>query len=201
MKIPIFFLFGLALVGWGQIARPQLGLMLDADGAVRPVYGAAASATLGDPVLTGVLSFGCSTHLCLFKTTSAIIASDGTSAAAPSGTALFTMQGVSAYIYFPNSQQWACWRDGQLEWIDFAPVEATSTATVMAIEEGSISATADHIALVSRDGAELDFDVADVQQFLSMANGYVQVVAKSGMLILRVEPGHEQIFLLPGIPE
>jgi len=199
MKIPIFFLF--AMVGWEQIERPQLGLMLDADGAARPVYGAAASATLGDPVLTGVLSFGCSAQLCLFKTGTAIFASDGTKAAAPSGTAVFTMRGDAAYIYFPDTEQWARWRDGQLEWIDLAPVEAISTATVMAIEEGSISATTDHIALVRRDGSELDFEVADVQQFLAMANGYVQVVAKTCLWILRVEPGREQIFLLPGIPE
>jgi hypothetical protein len=201
MKLPIFFLFALALVGWGQIARPQLGLMLDADGAVRPVYGAAASATLGDPVLTGVLSFGCSTQLCLFKTASAIIASDGTSAAAPVGTAIFTMQGASAYVYFPDSRQWARWQHGQLEWIDLAPDQAASRATVMGLVDASITATAVHIALVRSDGAELDFDVADVQQFLAMANGYVQVVAKTGMWILRVEPGREQIFLLPGIPE
>jgi hypothetical protein len=199
MKLPIFFLF--AMVGWAQIERPQIGLMLDADGAVRPVYGAAASATLGDPVLTGVLSFGCATQLCLFKTASAIIASDGTSSTAPSGTALFTMQGDSAYIYFPDSQQWARWRDGQLEWIDFAPDDAFPTATVMGLNDGSIVAAADHIALVRHDGSELHFAVAGVQRFFAMGKGYVQAVTDRGMWILRVEPGREQIFLLPGTPE
>jgi hypothetical protein len=199
MKIPLFFLF--AMVGWAQIERPQLGLMLDADGAVRPVYGAAASATLGDPVLSGVLSFGCSALLCLMKTDTAIIASDGTSAAAPTGTALFTVQGASAYIYFPGTEHWARWRNGQLEWIDFVPDEAVSTGTVMQLQDGALTATADHIALVRRDGSELDFEVADVQQFFAMGKGYVQVVAKTGLWILRVEPGREQIFLLPGIPE
>ena len=199
MKIPLLFLF--AVAGWAQIERPQLGLMLDANGAARPVYGAAASATLGDPVLTGVLSFGCSARLCLMKTDTAIIASDGTSAAAPTGTALFTVQGASAYIYFPDTPAWARWRDGQLEWIDLAPDEATPTGTVMGFVDGSITATADHIALVRRDGTELDFDVADVQQLFAMGQGYVQVVAKTGMWILCIESGHEQIFLLPGIPE
>jgi len=199
MKIPLFFLF--AVAGWAQIERPQLGLMLDADGALRPVYGAAASATLGDPVLTGVLSFGCSARLCLLKTDTAIIASDGTSAAAPAGTAIFAMDGASAYVYFPESEQWARWHDGQLEWIDFAPDEAVSTGTVMQLEDGALTATADHIALVRGDGSELDFEVANVQQFFAMGKGYVQVVAKTGLWILRVEPGREQIFLLPGIPE
>jgi hypothetical protein len=199
MKLPLFFLF--VMVGWAQIEHPQLGLMLDANGAVRPVYGAAASATLGDPVLTGVLSFGCSARLCLLKTDTAIIASDGTSATAPTGTAIFAMDGASAYIYFPDSQQRARWRDGQLEWIDVVPDEAVSTGTVMQFEDGTLTATADHIVVVRRDGTELDFNVADVQQFFAMGNGYVQVVAKTGMWILRVEPGREQIFLLPGIPE
>jgi hypothetical protein len=201
MKPPIFFLFAFALAGWGQLAHPQLGLMLDADGAVRPVYGAAASATLDDPVLDGVLSFGCSSQICLFKSAAAIIASDGTSATAPSGTAVFTMQGDAAYIYFPDSQQWARWRDGQLEWIDFAPDDAVPTATVMGLHDGSIVAAADHIALVRRDGSELDFAVAGVQRFFAMGKGYVQAVTDRGMWILRVEPGREQIFLLPGTPE
>lgn len=199
MKIPLFLLF--AMVGWAQIERPQVGLMLDVNGAVRPVYGTAASATLGDPVLTGVLSFGCSAQVCLFKTEAAIIASDGTSAAAPTGTAIFTMDGAFAFIYFPSTQQWTRWRDGQLEWIDFAPDEAVSTGTVIGLVDGSITATADHIALVRSNGTELDFDVADVQQFFAMGKGYVQVVTDTGMWILRIEPGREQIFLLPGTSE
>jgi len=199
MKIPLFLLF--AIIGWAQIERPQLGLMLDSNGVVRPVYGTAASATLGDPVMTGVLSFGCSAQMCLMKTEAAIIASDGTSAAAPAGTAIFTMHGVSAYIYFPGSEQWAHWRDGQLEWIDSVPGQVTSTGAVMLLEDGAITATADHIALVRRDGSELDFAVAGVRQFFAIGKGYVQAVTDTGMWILRVEPGAEQIFLLPGTSE
>ena len=199
MKFPLFLLF--AIIGWAQIERPQLGLMLDSNGALRPVYGTAASATLGDPVLTGVLSFGCSAQMCLMKTEAAIIASDGTSAAAPTGTAIFTMHGASAYLYFPGSEQWARWHDGQLEWIDSVPDEVVPTATVMLFEDGSITATADHVALVRRDGSELDFAGAGVRQFFALGKGYVQAVTDTGMWILRVEPGAEQIFLLPGISE
>jgi hypothetical protein len=60
---------------------------------------------------------------------------------------------------------------------------------------------AGHIALVRRDGSELDFAVAGVRQFFAMGKGYVQAVTDTGMWILRVEPGAEQIFLLPGISE
>jgi len=197
MKISVFFVF--AALGWAQLQRPQLGLMLDAGGAVRPVYGSAASATLGDPVLTGVVSFGCSAQICLFKTAAAIIASDGASADAPAGTAIFTMDGASAYIYFPVTQKWARWRDGQMEWIDLAPDEALTTGTAMPIADGAVIGTADHIALVRRDGSELDFAVAGVRRFFAMGEGYVEAVADSGMWVLRVQPGREQIFLLPGI--
>jgi hypothetical protein len=199
MKIAIYLFF--AVAGWAQIERPQLGLMLDTNGTVRPVYGAAASATLGDPMLTGVLSFGCSARLCLMKTEGAIVASDGTSAAAPTGMALFTMHGASAYVYFSDTQQWARWRAGQLEWIAFVPDTAVSTGTVMPLEDGTITATADHIALVRRDGGELDFALAGVRQFFAMGKGYVQAVTDTGMWILRVEPDVEEIFLLPGISE
>jgi len=83
--------------------------------------------------------------------------------------------------------------------MDFAPGEAVSTGTVMPLEDGSIVAAADHIAVVRRDGTELDFAVAGVRQFFAMGKGYVQAVTDTGMWILRVEPGREQIFLLPGI--
>ena len=149
--------------------------------------------------MTGVLSFACSARLCLMKTEAVIVASDGTSAVAPTGRALFTMHGASAYIYFSDTQQWARWRDGQLEWIDFVPDPAAGTT--MTLEDGTITATADHIALVRLDGSELDFAVAGVRQFFAMGKGYVQAVTDSGMWILRVEPGLEQIFLLPGISE
>jgi hypothetical protein len=197
MNIPVCFVS--AVLAWGPIERPQLGLMLDANGAVRPLYGAAASAMLGDPVLTGVLSFGCSAQICLFKTGTAIIASDGSRAAAPAGSAIFAMEGASAYIYFPDTQQRTRWHHGQLEWIDFVPGEAVPTDTVIPLDDGSITAAADHIELVRRDGSELAFAVAGVQRFFAMGMGYVQAITDSGMWILRVEPGREQIFLLPGI--
>jgi hypothetical protein len=71
----------------------------------------------------------------------------------------------------------------------------------MPLEDGTITATSDHIALVRQDGSELDFGVANVRQFFAMGKGYVQAVSDAGMWIVRVEPGLEQIFLLPGISE
>jgi hypothetical protein len=71
----------------------------------------------------------------------------------------------------------------------------------MLLGDGTITAGADHIALVRGDGSELDFAVAGVRRFFAIGKGYVQAVTDTGMWILRVEPSLEQIFLLPGISE
>jgi len=44
----------------------------------------------------------------------------------------------------------------------------------------------------------LDFAVTGVGGFLRMSDQYVQVITDSGMWALDLEPGHEQMFLLPG---
>jgi hypothetical protein len=54
------------------------------------------------------------------------------------------------------------------------------------------------VRLVRSDGSELDFAVTGVGGFLRMSDQYVQVITDSGMWALDLEPGHEQMFLLPG---
>jgi hypothetical protein len=88
--------------------------MLDAGGAARPVYGLAASVTVGDSNATGVLSAACSLRLCLLKTASAILSADRV-ADAPPGPAIFALDGEAAFVYFPQSQQLACWHAAQLD--------------------------------------------------------------------------------------
>jgi len=49
---------------------------------------------------------------------------------------------------------------------------------------------------------ELDFAVGTgsiVGGFVRMSDQYVQVITDAGMWALDIEPGHEQIFLLPGV--
>jgi len=89
--------------------------MLDQNGAVRPVLGVAASATLGDPILSGVVSLACTARGCLAKTASSLVSTSGGTVDAPSGPAIFG----EGHVYFPDAQQLAHWHDGALEAIDF----------------------------------------------------------------------------------
>jgi len=97
----IFIVFALSSCAWAQVERPQLGKIVDANGAVRPIYGIAASVTLGDPEITGVLSASCSRKFCLAKTETSLVSAGG-NIAAPAGPALFAFDGDGAYIWFPQ---------------------------------------------------------------------------------------------------
>ncbi len=125
MKTAILFLFAL-IPGWAQVSTLTLGTMLDSSGALRPVRGVIASATVGDPILTDsnapFLSFACSAALCLAKTESAVVDPSGKSpdAPAPQGPAWIAISGTSAFVFFPASQQLAVWNNGQLTPIAFA---------------------------------------------------------------------------------
>jgi hypothetical protein len=115
MKLWLFF--AMTLCAFAQIERPQIGVMLDEKGDARPVSGVAASATVGDPILTGVVSLNCSAQICLAKTETSLLSSAGESVDAPAGPAIF----AAPYIYFPAARQLVQWHDGQLDPIDFTP--------------------------------------------------------------------------------
>ena len=114
---------------WAQIERPQVGVMLDQNGDARAVWGVAGSATLGEPILNGVLSMACSHGACVAKTAAAIVSTSGSSSdaalvEAPPGPAIFG----SSYIYFPQPQQLVYWHDGTL-----TPVAFTQDGDVLAL--------------------------------------------------------------------
>jgi hypothetical protein len=118
------------------VEPPQLGMMLDTKGQVRPVIGVAGSITLGDPVTSGALSVGCGRGVCLFKTRSAVAAQTsgfGTSGIpAPPGPALFAFAANTTLVYFPLSRQLARWHDGQLD-----PVPVALTGEVLSLRVGN----------------------------------------------------------------
>ena len=70
---------------------------------------------------------------------------------------------------------------------------------------GALLAADGQVRLLRPDGTELDFAVADGESFVGgfvrMSDHYVQVVTASGMWALDIEPGREQIFLLPGVSQ
>ena len=116
--------------------RPQMGVMLDSSGAARAVDGVLGSILLGDTLATGALSIASSRRLWLVKTDSAILSSIG-SVPAPPGPALFALDGATALVYFPASNQLARWHEGQLDFLDagipdevLAPIRAGSGSTL-----------------------------------------------------------------------
>ena len=130
------------------IERPQLGWMLDSTGNVRAVFGVPGATTLGDLVLSGALTMGCSARRCLAKTDSTLVAFSGvasadnasdTSTDAPPGPALFAMDGDAVWVYFVRSQQVFELRNGSLNPVAFSPdgevlsLRASSNAVDFAI--------------------------------------------------------------------
>jgi len=113
----LFLFFAMSICAIAQIERPQIGVMLDANGDARPVLGVAGSATLGDPILSGAVSLACSAQECIAKTETSLLSSAGESVDAPAGPAIF----AAPYVYFTAMQQLVLWHDGQLDGTDFAP--------------------------------------------------------------------------------
>jgi hypothetical protein len=224
--------FAICTCAWAQsgIDRPQIGKMLDANGAVRTVYGIAASVALGDPELTGVVSQGCSKTFCLTKTETAVVSASG-SADAPAGPALFAFDGDAAFLWFPQSRQLAHWQNGALtlidsavdgdvlsiranvgavefavrresgEWIvklDGSVVDSLprSSGPVMLIPGGVVYATREEIVI-----RDLQIPLARVTSFSQMSTGYLQVHVGQIDFVLRIEPGRETLFQLPGVQQ
>jgi hypothetical protein len=96
--------------------------------------------------------------------------------------------------------EYAVERDGEI-WIGGKSLGAASC--VLLLDGGvALLASDGQVRLLRPDGTELDFAVAPgstVGGFIRMSDQYVEVITEAGMWALDVEPGHEQIFLLPGV--
>ncbi len=192
--------------------------MLDANGAVRPVYGVAGSVTVGEPIATGILSIACSRKICLKTDIAALLALDE----------------EAAFVYFQESKQLARWHAGQLDSIDFVPggdvlsLRVSSgvlefavrrdggvwimrgqdvidslpddAGPVMLLTNGVLFANAEALVLRRPDGTEVRFDIKGVEALFFIGEGYVQARVGLSTYALRIEPGREQIFLLPEAP-
>jgi hypothetical protein len=222
--------FAICVYAWGQtgVGRPQVGKMLDENGAVRTVYGIAASVTVGDAEITGVLSSACSNTFCLAKTETSIVSASG-SVAAPSGPALFAFNGDRAFVWFPQSRQLAEWQSGAL-----IPAAADIDGEVLSI---GVSAGAVQFAVRRRSGVwivnqagsvagslprstgpvmlipggavyatesaivirNVQFPLAGVTAFSQMSGSYLEVRAGGTDYALRIQEGREALFQLPGV--
>jgi hypothetical protein len=247
MRIPHAAVFGVSLFCLSAPAQPaleapQLGTMLDHHGAARPLYGVAASVTLGAATATNILAIACSRRWCLMKTDSTLLSPIG-AAAAPPGHALIALDGGSAFVYFTRTRQLARWHEGQLDPIPWEfPAEPISdeilsiragpagTLDAAVRRDGSVSiaritladgsaivtgslpdgagpvllhaggiifADGDKIVLRHPDGSELSFPVTGAQAIFLVGDRYAQIRAGNFDYALRVDPGREQLFLLP----
>ncbi len=135
----------------------------------------------------------------------------------------------AAYVYFVSSGRLASWTGSRLVPMDFAPegdvlslravgggfeyaVEREGEVwiggknlgaanSVMLLDRGGVLLASDRqVRLLRSDGTELDFAMTGVGGFLRMSDQYVQVLTDAGMWVLDIESGHEQLFLLPGVP-
>ena len=214
--LPIF----VAVCAWSQsgIDVPAIGAIVDSSGSLRAVQGVAGNFLLGPELAAGVLSAACSEQLCLAKTDSKIVSATG-EADAPSGPAVFGLDRNTAVIYFPQSQTFARWRDNSLEFLNWTvdddvlsirtrdtKVEialrrdwaAETNGPVLLLPQGVLFGTGHELVLRQRDAMELRFELTGAETITSMGPHYAAVRAGDVTYVLRLDPGQEQLFLLPG---
>jgi len=103
----------------------------------------------------------------------------------------------------PGGFEYAVERDGEI-WIGGKSL-GSANSVLLLDGGGALLASDGQVRLLRADGTELDFPVTGaggfVGGFIRMSNQYVQVITDAGMWALDIEPGHERIFLLPGVSQ
>ncbi|HVO98492.1 MAG TPA: hypothetical protein VMT15_10520 [Bryobacteraceae bacterium] len=225
-------LFTTCICAWAQSGwnRPQIGQMLDGQGSVRTVYGIASSVSLGDAEMGGVLSYGCSKTLCLWKTATSVVSPAGT-ADAPEGPAMFAFDGAGAFVWFPPSRRLARWENDSLTYIDIniegevLSIGVKSGAVFFAVrrrgavwivnQDGSVAGALGRgtgavmlvpggVVYVERGEAVVGnarFPLEGVSAFFQMSDDYLQVRARGVDYALRITLGREALFQLPGVSQ
>jgi hypothetical protein len=214
--LPIF----VAVCAWSQsgIDVPAIGIFVDSLGSLRAVQGVAGNFVVGPPMATGVLSAACSEQLCLAKTDSKILSATG-QVDAPPGPAVFGLARDTAVVFFQQSQTFARWRENTLEPLDWVAGDdvlairvdrekvevalrrdwaGVTNGPVLLLKEGAIFATSEELVLLHADGSETRFEFTGAESITWMSSRYAAIRAGALTFALRLDPGHEQLFLLPG---
>jgi hypothetical protein len=190
--------------------RPDLGLMIDRQGLLRPVAGVSGSFLVGAPQAVGALSFACSQALCVAKLKDSIVA-NGSSLAAPKGDAVIAADESGATIYFRESGQFERWQNGALtplDWVVAGEIlsigSGTSGPTLAVLRNGSVW-------IVSTAGAVLDSLPSSTQAVLlemgtdggatGGASGGATVYATASDVVLRRADGSEIHFAATGVSQ
>jgi hypothetical protein len=206
-----------ASCAWAQsgLEVPDIGAFADSSGFLRPVQGVAGNFLLGPAMMSGVLSAACSERVCLAKTDSKIISLTG-EVEAPPGPAVFGVDRSEAVIFFPESRAFARWHNNTLEPLDWTVAgevlsilladgqvqiavrrEGDGNGPALLLPEGVVFA-AEELVLRRRDGTELHFELAGAETIARMGEHYAAIRAGSTTYALRIDSGHEQLYLLPG---
>jgi hypothetical protein len=95
--------------------------------------------------------------------------------------------------------EYAVERDGEI-WIGSKSL-GSANCVLLLDGGGALLASGGQVRLLRPDGTELDFTPAGsvIGGFIRMSDQYVQAITDAGMWALDIEPGHEQMFLLPGV--
>jgi hypothetical protein len=209
------------------IEVPAIGAVVDSSGALRPVQGVAGSFLLGPASVPGVLSAACSEQMCLAKTDSKILSATGETDAPP-GPAIVGFSGDNAIVFFPEVNTFARWHADTLDPLDWTldgeilSIRATQIAVrrngsvsivrpddstidsipdasgpVLLLPKGAVFATQDEIVL-RQDGGEVRFELAGAESITAMGARYVAIHAGGAIYALRIDPGREGLYRLPG---
>jgi len=166
-----------------QISAPQQGMMLDRAGALRPVTGMAQTFTAGDPIQTGIISAACGKSLCVTRSADSN----------PTGTALISIEGNSALLYFPSTRQFARLHGGQLTMLNWSV-----DGEVLALRGEHIVVKRDtHVRLMTPAGAVLA-SLPDETNTALLLHG-LTIYATQDALVLSRPDGSGIRFYISGI--
>jgi len=180
------------------LSRPDIGLMIDRQGVLRPVAGVSGSFLVGAPQALGALSFACSQVLCVAKLKDSIVAS-GSTLPAPKGDAVIAADESGATIYFRESGQFVRWQNGAL-----TPLDWVVAGEILSIGWGTSGPTFavrlnGGVWIVSTAGAVLDSLPSSAQAVLLLSNATVYTTASE--VVLRRADGSEIHFPAIGVSQ
>jgi hypothetical protein len=205
MRLTVGIFLGIGCA-WAQsgIEVPSAGVIVDSSGALRQVQGVAGNFWLGPAGVPGVLSAACSERMCLAKTDSKILSATG-EADAPTGPAIFSVNGDDAIVFFPEAHTFARWHNDFLEpldWVIDGEVLSVGLKEIAVQRGGEVSiihpdgSVADSIPdasgpvlllpkgvvfatkdeiVLRQDGSELRFELADAQSITAMGPHYAVI--------------------------
>jgi hypothetical protein len=180
------------------LASPQAGILAGARGELRAVRGVAGAWVLGESVAQGAISAACSETLCLAKTAGAILSAGGETPAPP-GPALFAFDSERALLYFPDSRQFAWWRDGRLDLLDWRIEGAVLSLRLTTAGPEIAVRRSNAVWIVNPENATLD-SLPDASGPALLLPGAI-LYSGGARLVLRRNNAGEAIFPLSGVVE